>query len=274
MALADFAPSPDGKLLAYTQSEAGSDWQQIFMVDVASGKQQPDHLKWARFSDIAWARDGSGFYYSRYPEPAPGEQFQSVAKNQMLYFHKLGDEQAKDTLIYRREDNPDWSFGLSPTDDGKYLVLGIYRSTDPQNQVLMRVVSAPADAKWTELVGDFENEFNFVGNDGGKFYFITDLKAPAKRVVAMDIAKPGRDSLTEIVPTGAGTIDGASILAGRLIVQSLVDVLPHVRLFDLSGKAQGEIKLPGIGTVAGFGGHQDDTETFYIFTSYNTPTDI
>lgn len=273
-ALADFAPSPDGKLLAYTQSEAGSDWQQIYLVDVATSEQKPDHLKFARFSDIAWARDGSGFYYSRYPEPAPGAQFQTVATNQMIYFHKLGDEQAKDTLIYRREDNPDWSFGVSPTDDGKYLVLGINRSTDPQNQVLVREASAPADGKWTELVGDFENEFSFVGNDGAKFYFITDLAAPAKRIVAMDIAKPGRDNLTEIVPTGVGTIDGASILSGRLIVQSLVDVLPHVRLFDLKGKAEGEIKLPGIGTVAGFGGHQDDTETFYIFTSYNTPTDI
>jgi prolyl oligopeptidase len=274
VALAEYAPSPDGKLLAYARSEAGSDWQQIFLVEVATGQQRPDQLKWARFSDIAWARDGSGFYYSRYPEPAPGAQYQSVATNQMLYFHKLGEAQAADTLIYRREDNPDWSFGLTPTDDGKYLVLGIYRSTDPQNQVLVRETSAAPDAKWTELVGDFENEFSFVGNDGAKFYFITDLAAPAKRIVSMSFAKPGRDRLTEIVPTGDGTIDSASILDGRLIVQSLVDVLPHVRLFDLTGKALGDLKLPGIGTVAGFAGHQDDKETFYIFTSYNTPTDI
>jgi prolyl oligopeptidase len=274
VALADFAPSPDGKLLAYARSEAGSDWQQIYLVDVASGSQRPDVLKFARFSDIAWARDGSGFYYSRYPEPKPGEQYQSVALNQMLYFHKLGDEQAADTLIYRREDHPDWSFGLTPTDDGKYLVLGLYRSTDPQNQVLYRETSAAADAKWTELVGDFDNEFSFVGNDGGKFYFITDLAAPAKRIVAMDVAKPGREQLVEIVPVGKGTIDAASILSGRLIVQSLVDVLPRIRLFDLAGKPEGEVKLPGLGTVAGFGGDEDDKETFYIFTSYNTPTTI
>ena len=272
VALADFAPSPDGKLLAYARSEAGSDWQQIFLVDVETGKERPDQLKFARFSDIAWDRSGAGFYYSRYPEPAPGEQHQSVATNQMLYFHKLGDKQSADTLIYRRQDNPDWSFGLTPTDDGKYLVLGIYRSTDPQNQVLVRATSAAADAPWTELVADFEDEFSFVGNDGSKLYFITDLAAPAKRIVTMDVAKPGRENVTEIVPTGEGTIDGASIFAGRLIVQSLVDVLPHVRLFDLAGKQLGEVKLPGIGTVAGFSGQQDNTETFYIFTSYNTPT--
>jgi prolyl oligopeptidase len=274
VALADYAPSPDGKLLAYARSEAGSDWQQIYLVDVATGQERPDQLKWARFSDIAWARTGAGFYYSRYPEPAPGEQHQSVATNQMLYFHKLGDEQSADTLVYRRPDNPDWSFGLTPTDDGKYLVLGVYRSTDPQNQVLVRETSAPADAEWTELIADFDNEFSFVGNEGSTLYFLTDLAAPTKRIVTLDAAKPGRDNVAEIVPTGQGTIDSASILSGRLIVQSLVDVLPLVRLFDLQGKPLGKVKLPGIGTVAGFGGEQENTETFYIFTSYNTPTAI
>jgi prolyl oligopeptidase len=274
VALADFAPSPGGKLLAYARSEAGSDWQQIYLVDVATGKEQADHLKWARFSDIRWARDGSGFYYSRYPEPKPGEQHQSVATDQMAYFHKLGDEQAADTLVYRREDNPDWSFGLTPTDDGKYLVLGIYRSTDPQNQVLVRETAAAADAPWTEVIADFDNEFSFVGNDGAKLYFITDLDAPKKRVVTMDVGKKGRESLQEIVPTGDGAIDGASILAERLIVQSLVDVLPHVRLFDLAGKQQGEVELPGLGSVYGFDGDQENTETFYTFSSFNTPSAV
>lgn len=274
VALADFAPSPDGKLLAYARSDAGSDWQQIYLVDVTTGQERPDHLKWARFGGIAWARSGAGFYYNRFPEPAPGEQFQSVAKNQMIYFHKLGDEQPADTLIYRRPDNPDWSFGLTPTDDGKYLVLGINRSTDPQNQVLVRETSAAADAKWTELIADFDNEFSFIGNDGPTLFFITDLAAPTKRIVTMDVAQPGRENVAEIVPTSKGTIENASILSGRLIVQSLIDVLPHVRLFDLQGKPLGEVKLPGLGTVAGFGGEQDNTETFYIFTSYNTPTTI
>lgn len=274
VALADFAPSPDGKLLAYARSEAGSDWQQIQLVDVETGKEQPDHLKWARFSDIAWARDGIGFYYSRYPEPKAGEQFQSVATDQMLYFHKLGDEQSADTLIYKRPDNPDWSFGLTPTDDGKYLVLGIYRSTDPQNQVLVRETSAVADAPWTELIKDFDNEFSFFGNDGSKLYFITDLDAPAKRIITLDAATPGRENAKEIVAKGDGTIDGASILDGRLIVQSLVDVLPHVRLFDLAGKPLGEVKLPGLGSVTGFGGNQENKEAFYTFASYNTPTAV
>jgi prolyl oligopeptidase len=178
--------------------------------------------------------------------------------------------------VYRREDEPDWSFGISPTDDGKYLVLGVYRSTDPQNQVFVRETTAQHDAPWTELVGDFDNEWSFIGNKGSQLYFITDLKAPQKRIVAMDVAKPGREQVTEIVPTGNGTIDGASIFGTRLVVQSLVDVLPHVRLFDLEPDAAptpaGEVKLPGLGSIAGFGGDEDSTETFYTFASYNTPT--
>ena len=163
------------------------------MIDVDTGKELPDHLKWARFSDIAWTKDGSGFYYNRYPEPPPGEQYQSAATNQMIYFHKLGTKQATTRSIYRRPDNPDWSFGVAPTDDGKYLVLAIARSTDPQNQVLVREASARRRRPWTELIGDFDNEFSFIGNDGTKFYFLTDLDAPTKRIVAMDIAKPGRE---------------------------------------------------------------------------------
>ncbi len=108
------------------------------MLDVDTGKQLDDHLKWARFTGIDWTKDGSGFYYNRYPEPPPGEQYQSAALNQMIYFHKLGTKQDEDQLVYRRPDHPDWHFRLRPTDDGKYLVLSIHRSTDPQNQVLVR----------------------------------------------------------------------------------------------------------------------------------------
>jgi prolyl oligopeptidase len=263
--------SEDGKKLAYSRSEAGSDWQQIFVLDVASGKPLPDRIDWVRFGGVAWKKDGTGFYYSRYPEPPPGEKFQSVALNQMIYYHDLGKEQKDDALIYRRPDHPDWSFGAGPTDDGKYLVLSISRSTDPQNQVHVRPADAAADAPWTELIGDFDNEFSFIGNDGTKFFFITDLAAPTKRIVAMDINQPGREHLTEIVPAGKGTLDSASILSGRIITQYLEDVRPRVRIFDLTGQPQTEVALSGFGSVNGFGGDQDDTETFYTYTSYNTP---
>ncbi len=153
-------------------------------------------------------------------------------------------------------------------------VLSIDRSTDPQNQVYVREASAAADAPWTELIGDFENQFSFVGNEGKKFFFLTDLNAPTKRIVAMDIDQPGREHVTEIIPAQKGTLDGASILSGRILAQYLVDVLTEIKVFDLDGKSLGEVQRPGFGSVHGFSGDQDDTETFYVYTSYNTPARI
>jgi prolyl oligopeptidase len=278
IALAHFEPSKDGKLLAYSRAESGSDWQEIFVLNVATGQPLEDHLKWARFSDIDWKKDGSGFFYSRYPEPAEGQQFQAAAKNQMIYFHRLGDEQSKDRLKYSRPDQPDWSFSVGPTDDGEYLVLSITRGTDPQNQVYVRRASdPPADdvtKGWTELIGDFKNQFEPIGNVGAKFYFLTDLDASTKRIVSMDIGKPGRENVSEIVPADKATLEGANILSGHIIAQYLKDVLPRVRVFDLAGKPIREVEMPGLGSAFGFGGDQDNTETFYAFSSYNTPAVI
>ena len=279
IALAHFEPSKDGKLLAYARAEAGSDWQTIYLLDVDSGERRPDALKWARFSDLDWTLDGSGFYYSRYPEPAAGAQFQAAAKNQMVYFHRLGDDQAKDTLIYARPDEPDWAFGVAPTDDGQFLVLTIVRGTDPQNEVSVRRADEPpandVTQGWTELVGDFKNQFESVGNVGTKFYFLTDLDAPTKRIVSMDMRKPGREGVSEVVPANdKATLHEANILGGYVVAQYLEDVLPRVKVFDLDGKRIREVEMPGLGAADGFHGDQSDTETFYAFSSYNTPTAI
>jgi prolyl oligopeptidase len=274
VAMRSFSVSDDGRYLAYARADAGSDWQQIYVLDVDSNELLDDQLKWVRFTSIEWTKDGSGFYYNRYPEPPPGEAYQSAALNQMVYFHKLGTKQEDDQLIYRRPDHADWGFSVGPTDDGQYLVLSIDRSTDPQNMVYVREASAAADAPWTELIGDFDNQFWFIGSEGKKFFFLTDYEAPTKRIVAMDIEQPDREHVAEIVPVQKGTLEGASILSGRILAQYLVDVLTEVDVFDLTGKSLGKVARPGFGAVHGFSGDQEDTETFYVYTSYNTPSSV
>ncbi|HEY4234426.1 MAG TPA: prolyl oligopeptidase family serine peptidase, partial [Lacipirellulaceae bacterium] len=157
--------------------------------------------------------------------------------------------------------------------------LTIERGTDPQNQVYVRRADdlPPADhvtQGWTELIGDFKNQFSTIGNEGKTFFFATDLDASTKRVVSMDIDQPGREHLTEVVPAEKSTLEGVSILSKHIITQYLQDVLPRVRVFDLAGKLVREVKLPGLGAASGFGGDEDDKETFYAFSSYNTPTVI
>jgi prolyl oligopeptidase len=271
VAMRALAASDDGRYLAYARADAGSDWQQIYVLEVETGQLLPDHLKWARFTGIDWTKDGVGFFYNRYPEPPPGQQYQSAALNQMVYFHKLGTTQEEDQLIYRRPDHPEWGFSVTPTDDNEYLVLSISPSTDPQNQVYVRALSAAADAPWIELIGDFENEFSFIGNLSEQFFFITDLDAPTKRIVSMEITQPGREHLREIVPAQKGTLVGAGILSERIIAQYLVDVMSEVDVFDLAGKPLGKVERPGYGSIDGFAGDQDDNESFFTFTSYNTP---
>ncbi len=274
IALSGMNVTEDGRYVAYSRTEAGSDWQTIYVMEVDSGKQLDDQIKWSKFGGVDWLKDGSGFYYTRYPEPKEGEKFQASALNQMIYFHKLGTKQGEDKLVYRRPDHPDWHFGFGVTDDGKYLILDIARSTDPQNQVLVREAAAPVDAPFKELIGDFDNQFSFVGNVGTKFYFLTDLAAPTKRIVTMDINQPGREHLTEIVPARKETLDGVSILSDHILCQYMVDVLSEAEAFDMGGKPLGRIELPGKGTVEGFGGDQDKSETFYIYTSYNLPASV
>jgi prolyl oligopeptidase len=274
IAMSAFRPREDGQYLAYARSEAGSDWQQIYVVDLKTDKSLDDHLKWSRFTQIDWAKDGSGFYYNRYPEPPAGEQHQTSALNQMVSFHKLHTTQDDDKLVYRRPDHPDWNFGISATDDGKYIVISMWSGTDPQNQVFVREASAPADAPFKTLIGDFKNQFSFLGNEGTSFYFMTDLDAPTKRIVAMDIEKPGRAHLTEIVPARKATLDNSSIIGGRILAQYMVDVLSEVDVFDMAGKPVSKLKLPGKGTADAITGDQSDKEAFFVFTSYNVPTSV
>jgi prolyl oligopeptidase len=274
IALGQTQVSEDGRLLAYARQEAGSDWSTIRVVEVDAGRDLSDELKWARHGNIVWNAASDGFFYARYPEPPEGEEFQALSLNQMIYFHRLGEPQSEDQLIFRQPDNPTWSFWLTRTDDNQYLVLSIFRSTDPQNRVLVRRLDGPADAPWQTLVGDFENEFGYIGNRDSQFFFLTDLDAATKRVVAMDLEKPGRENLVQIVGPVKDTLANVSLIDNKLICQYLKDVTARVELFTPEGDPLGELELPGVGTADGFGGKQFDKETFFTFTSYTTPPSI
>jgi prolyl oligopeptidase len=266
--------SDDGRLLAYTRKEAGSDWATIHVLEVATGQVLPDAIEWARHGNLVFSAQGDGFYYTRYPEPPPGAKFQAPSLNPAIYFHELGKSQDDDQLVYRRPDQPRWSFWLMRTDDDRHLVLSIHRSTDRQNQVLVRSASADVQSEFLPLIEDFENQFALVGNQQDKLYFLTDSDAPTKRIVTLDAKTPGRASLREIVPAAEATLEDASLVGGQLICQYMEDVISHVKRFSTSGELLGEIPLPGIGSAGGFEGKADHRETFFSFASYIRPSSI
>lgn len=273
VALAGLAVSPDGKYLAYSTAASGSDWNEIRVRDIDTGKDTADHIQWVKFSNTAWLRDGSGFFYSRYDAPNEATKLADVNYFQKLYFHKLGTPQSSDTLVYERPDHKDWGFSGDVTNDGRYLIITASQGTERKNRLYYKDLSAK-DAKVVPLLEDFDAAYNFIDNDGPVFWFRTDLNAPRARIITIDTRAPQRANWKEIVPESARTLVSANIVNQQLVVDYLSDAHSQVTVYDLHGKRLHDVELPGIGSVDGFGGKRGDTETFYSYTSFTTPSTI
>ncbi len=270
VALSSWVLSDDGQWMAYSLAAAGSDWHDWRVLNVATGENTKDLLKWVKFSGVSWTNDNKGFYYSRYDEPQAGAKFTGANYYQKLYYHKLGDDQANDKLIYERKDQKEWGFGGSVTEDGKYLIITVWRGTEQKNLIFYQDLEA-ADGKTHELVSEWEADYNFVGNEGSKFWLTTDRNAPFKCLVAVDVAKPGKPQWETLIPETKDTLQGVSAVGGQLVAEYLHDACSAVKVFDTSGKLVREVALPGLGSSGGFGGRFDQSETFYTFTSYTIP---
>ena len=273
VALAGWTPSEDGKLLTYGVAAAGSDWREWKVLDVETGKELSDQLKWVKFSGVSWLKDGSGLFYSRYDEPQEGEKFTGVNYYQKLYFHKIGDDQSQDTLVYERPDEKEWGFDGHVTEDARFLIITIWRGTERKNQVFYKDLTK-ADAKVVELLAGFEFEYDFVGNDGNTFWFNTDDNAPLRRVLAIDIDKPERGDWREVIPEATEVLQGTGLVGERFLALYLKDAASQVRIFDLDGQHVRDVALPAIGSAEGFGGRRADRETFYYFSNNTTPGTI
>lgn len=270
VALSGMAFSEDGEHVAYGVAEAGSDWVTWKIMEIESGRQLPDEIKWIKFGGAAWTLDGEGFFYSRYDEPKSDEQFQGLNLSQKVFYHRVGAAQAEDALILEEPEHPDWGFGLDVTEDGKFLVVTVWKGTDDKYRVKYKDLREP-DSKFVDLINNFDHEFTFIGNEGDLFYFRSDWKAPKKAVVAIDITKPQQNDWRVIIPEAPEVLDEVSMVGDMLITQYLQDAKTQVKLFALNGEFIRQVELPGIGTASGFGGKRKYTETFYSFSSFNTP---
>ena len=273
VALVGWEVSEDGRYLAYGLAAAGSDWNEWKVKEVATGQDRSDHLRWVKFSGVSWTPDNRGFFYSRYDEPKAGEELTGVNYYQKLYYHTLGEPQDKDRLVYERKDQKEWGFRGRVTEDGRYLVISVWRGTEVKNQVFYQRLDTPA-APVVELLAGFDAEYEFIGNEGSTLWFQTDLDAPLRRVIAIDVEHPERGRWRELIPQDRHVIRGVSAVGDRFLVAYLKDASTQVRVFDLSGRFEREVALPAIGEAAGFGGRRKDDETFYQFTNFTTPSTV
>jgi prolyl oligopeptidase len=278
LSLSQWKVSPGSKLLAYTLSEGGADWQTIKVRDLSTGHDLTDEVRWMRFSSLSWTKDGKGFFYSRYPEPPKNKVLEAPLTSHALYYHRVGTSQAQDRLIYRRPDLAQWTIHGSVTEDGRYLLITMFRGAQNQNRLYYADLVAPLtpniDAPVKPIVEVDDAEYAPIGNRGPIVFLRTDLDAPNRRVIAYDLRHPDRDPWPTIVPETRDAIEDVRLVGGRIVAHYLVDVQSRLRLFGLDGTPQGEIALPGVGAVGTLGGREDSPEIWYSFSSPVRPSTV
>jgi prolyl oligopeptidase len=278
VALAQWEPSPDGKLVAWGIADAGSDWRTFKVVDAASGKVLPDEVQWGKFSDLAWTPDAAGFFYARYPAPA-GQAMEEALANQSLWYHRLGTPQADDVLVYDDPAHPNRGYGAQVTDDGRKLILTVSEGTEEKYRVYvielasmkLKQKGGRAGGAVNKALDAFDAAYVFVGNDGDTAYFVTDNGAPRYRLIAVDLKAPAADGWKELLPQTDATLEGVTYVGNRFVARYLDRASSRVEIHDKKGAMERLVELPGLGTATGFDGKISRSQTFFTFTSYTTP---
>ena len=262
--------SKDKKYIGYTLSKAGSDWQEIYVREVAAGKDLKDKLEWVKFSGVAW--HGNGFYYSRYDAPEPGKELSKTNEYQKIFYHKLGTPQNEDVLVYEDKEHPLRYFGAGTTEDERFLIIDMSEGTDG-NQIMVKDLTVK-DAKFDFLIIGFNNHNSVIDNVGGKILVMTDVDAPNYRLVLVDPKKPDKKNWKTIIPEKGELLQSVSTAGGYLFATYLKDVTSQVYQYRFDGTLVRQIELPTVGTASGFSATKDEKEIFFGFTSINYPYTI
>jgi len=277
VALSGFVPSPDGKLIAYGIAESGSDWQRWKVRDLATGKDLADETRWVKFSSAAWTPDGKGYFYSRYDEPKAGAALTGANYFQKLYYHRLGQPQAADQLVFENKDDKQWGFAAEVSDDGNLVYLSIWKGAGSKNGLAVLPLAKGAyvaGAKAQVISQEFDAMYQAVGNDGDTLFVKTDLGASRGRLITIDLKNPARSAWKTLIAETGDTMTSAHAVGGRFLMGYLRDASTLVKVHGRDGSFIRDIPLPGIGNGAGFGGKWTDSETFFSYTSLTTPTEV
>lgn len=270
VALSQIELSNTGKYLAYSIARSGSDWNEIYIMNLETHELLPDLLKWVKFSGIAW--QGDGFYYSAYDAPVAGKEYSNKNEYHKIFYHKVGESQEKDILIFENRQYPLRNCGAGVTEDEKFLFISETESTSG-NSLYFKDLSNP-DAAFVTLEAGFDNDYSVVDHVNGKIYVLTNREASNQQLIEIDPTKPGQANWKTIIPETENVLESVSVLGGKFIAQYLQDAATHAYAFDFSGKKLYEVQLPTLGTIAGFSGDKDDNEAFYTFTSFTFPPTI
>lgn len=269
VALAGTSISNDGRYLAYAISRSGSDWREIYVMDLETRTLTDDHIMWCKFSGAQWC--GNGFYYSAYDAPEEGKEFSNINEYHKIYYHTLGTPQTEDRLVYENRNYPKRFYSCSVSDDERYLF--VYESgADHGDRMFFHDLKKPEDG-FRLIAGDAAYMHGFMDVVDGFFYFITNEGTPYYKVVKTPVDKPEQEHWMDVVNEGKHVMNSCDIIGGRLFVTYLEDASDHAYVYDLNGNRLHEVKLPSLGSVS-FSGNKEDKEIFYTFSSYIYPPTI
>jgi len=258
-----------GKYFGYAINRSGSDWQEIYVMDVEKKERLKDSLRWVKFSDIAFYKDG--FFYSRYDEPK-GSALSSENEYQKVYYHKIGTTQNQDVLMFEDKNRPKVGFSASVSDDERFLIIYATEGASTGNELYYKDLSKPI-TQITKIYSGFEFEHGFIDNIGDKFLISTTENAPKKKILIVDPKNPKKTEKV-IIPEKEEVLSNIAIVKNQLILTYMKNACHKVYQYNVNGGLEREIQLPDLGTVSGFEGQKMDNELYYSFSSFKYPASI
>ena len=261
--------SHNGKYAAYTISRSGSDWEEIFVIDLKTGQLTSDHIEWAKFTGAAWK--GDGFYYSAYDAPVKGKEFSNVNSGHKIYYHKIGTPQSEDVLFYQNAAYP-MRFYYTSVNEEETLMYLYEAGAGAGNNLFVRDLRQP-ESQFVQMTSNMDYQYSPIYDDGDHIWLYTNYGAPKGRIMKADIRQPGVDSWQELIPEQENMLNGADVINRQLFLTYQKDASDHAYLYGIDGKLKHEVKLPSVGSV-GFTGDEKQPECFYTFTSFTMPGTI
>ena len=256
-------------MIAFSISDGGSDWRVWKVLDIETGEVLEDEIKWAKFSGASWENDDSGFFYQKYDEPQ-GELLKEVNESPKLMFHKIGTDQSEDYVVYENPDQPRWGWGINVIEDSNIKILSISEGTDERNRLYIQLNTGE---KFIPLIDDLIGAYSFIDSKDGILWFYTTEGAPNGKIVNLEI-KNGSFVWNDVIQESENSIRSVNVINNSFVINYLVDTFSSIKIFDLSGNFVQDLELPKNGTIGGFGGEIDDTETYFSISNYVTPREI
>lgn len=273
VSLAAIEPSRDGKLLAYSTSDGGSDWSHWYFMDVESGELLEDEITRNKFNSLEWMDGNTGVVYMRFAETAPGAELHERSGTNEVCLHLMGTPEGQDILLVEAGDVNLWHWP-QVTESGRAVVITHHNSATDVDELEVLSLVGGGRGRGVQLITGFDAKFQYVGNDGDEFWVITDLEAPNRKLVAVNLFDSDPERWRELVPEREMALEGAHAVGGSLILTYLHDAHSEVRIHGPEGRLIRTQELPGIATVGGFGGNWEDPVTYFYYTDFNTPTEI